>query len=96
MELHARGTGVQFLALLNELLLGSIGEAAHGRHLAVLAFIVGKVILPVALGQVFEILELLVRDGLSAPRTRSTFDATVQLHSSVHTLQYARLLDFRE
>jgi len=38
-KLHAGGTGVQFLSLLNELLLGCIGEAAHRRQLTGLSLV---------------------------------------------------------
>src|SRR6202035_192675 len=82
------------LSLLNELLLGCIGEAAHRRHLAMLAFVVGEVIVPLTLGQVFEVHQLLVRDGLGAPVAGGALDAALQLHCAIHFRQYSHLLDF--
>jgi len=82
------------LSLLNELLLGCIGEAAHRRHLTGLFRVIRKVEMSLPLGQVFEVLKLLLWDWLGAPVAGRTFDAAVQLHCSIHVRWYSRLLDF--
>jgi hypothetical protein len=49
-----------------------------------LAFVVSEVIVSLALGQVFEVLKLLVRDGLGAPVAGGALDAAIQLHCAIH------------
>lgn len=86
MKLNQGSSGsARFLSLLDKPLLGYIGEAAHGRHLTSLSRVIGKVEIAVPSGQVFKVLELLIRNGLGAPVAGGTLNAAIQLHCSIHS-----------